>query len=206
MGWQEARGMLLPEAVNSFGYVVMVPDVLIFREPNPQPLENQPLPPRNYSTSTELSRNDITWAEPTHVVQEMNIDFRMNGVNPDLPLLYRILIRNSLCYIGCANSARRPQSAYGRNLQRMINGTPYRKNKPEGFRLIHKRMLEAVQSGEEIVIELIRNVSKKSKFSEERAEIARCRLEFGDCLLNGTTRQNKQESEQGGDGDAEEAV
>jgi len=88
----------------------------------------------------------------------------------------------------------------------MMDGTPYRKNKPEGFRLIHKRMLEAVQSGEDIVIELIRNVSKENKFSEERAEIARCRLEFGDSLLNGTTIQNKQESEQGGDGDAEDAV
>lgn len=126
----------------------------------------------------------------------MNITFRMNGVDPDSPLLYRILIGDRFCYIGCANSARRPEKAYRRNLQRMIGGRPYRKNNPDGFRLIHKRMLDAFHQGDPIVIDLIRNVARENKFSEERAEIALRYQEFGDRLLNayilsGTQQRNK---------------
>jgi len=113
----------------------------------------------------------------------MNIDFRLNGVDPLSPLLYKIAIGGTVCYIGCANSARRPKSAYRRNLQRMINGRPYRKGNPEGFRVVHKRLLEATYSGETIVIELIRNVPRESKFSEERVEIQMHRNN-GVILLN----------------------
>jgi hypothetical protein len=138
--------------------------------------------------------------------KEMNIAFRINGVDPDSPLLYRITIGGNLSYVGCANSARRPQKAYKRNLQRMIDGQPYRKNKPDGFRLVHRRMFEAIQRGEDVVIDLIRNVAKNDKFIEERAEIARCQQETGGNLLNRTAKQNKQKSEQVRAGDAEEAV
>jgi len=117
----------------------------------------------------------------------MNIDFQLNGVDPLAPLLYKIAIGGMVCYIGCANSARRPKSAYRRNLQRMIDGRPYRKGDQEGFRLVHKRLLEATNSGETIVIELIRNVPRESKFSEERAEIQR-HLDNGEILLNDRRR------------------
>ena len=121
----------------------------------------------------------------------MNIAFSMNGVLPDSPLLYRILINNRICYIGCANTARRPQVAYSRNVKRMIEGKPYRKNKPEGFRLIHRRLFEAVQNGENVLIELIRNVARENKFAEERAEIAEYSHIVGIELLNQTTIQIK---------------
>ena len=123
------------------------------------------------------------------VSKEMNLVFRMNGVNPESPLLYRITISGTLFYIGCANSARRPQKAYRRNLQRMIDGRPYRKNNPDGFRFVHRRMLEAVQRGEEVTIDLLRNVAKDAKFIEERAEIDKCWQKYGCNLLNRTIKE-----------------
>ncbi len=128
--------------------------------------------------------------------KEMDIAFSMNGVDPNSPLLYRILIKNRICYIGCANTARRPQKAYSRNVRRMIEGQPYRNNNPDGFRLIHKRICEAVQSGENVSIELIRNVSSENKFAEERAEIAKYHQVPGIELLNRTTIQINKEAEQ----------
>lgn len=128
--------------------------------------------------------------------RQMNIDFRMNGVDPNSPLLYRILIGGRFCYIGCANSARRPEKAYLRNLQRMIEGRPYRKNNPDGFRLIHRRMLDAFHQGDPILIDLIRNVTIENKFSEERAEIELRYKEFGDRLLNAYLAPSTQQSEQ----------
>ena len=136
----------------------------------------------------------------------MNIAFSMNGVDPNSPLLYRIIIKSSLYYIGCANTARRPQKAYARNVKHMIEGQPYRKSKAEGFRFIHRRMLEAIQNGDDVVIELIRNVPRENKFEEERAEIAKYRQKYGDSVLNRTTIRINKEGEQVGAGDAEEAV
>ena len=126
----------------------------------------------------------------------MNINFRMNGVDPNSPLLYRILIGEKFCYIGCANSASRPEKAYRRNLQRMLGGRPYRKSNPDGFRLIHKRMFDAFHQGDPIVIELIRNVKRENKFSEEKAEIALRHIEFGDRLLNGNLNIPHNEADQ----------
>ena len=88
----------------------------------------------------------------------------------------------------------------------MIEGQPYRKSKAEGFRFIHTRMLEAIQNGDDVVIELIRNVPRENKFEEERAEIAKYRQKYGDSVLNRTTTRINKEGEQVGAGDAEEAV
>ena len=51
-------------------------------------------------------------------------------------------------------------------------------------------MLEAVQNGDDVVIELIRNVPRENKFEEERAEIAKYLQKYGDSLLNRTTIQS----------------
>jgi hypothetical protein len=114
----------------------------------------------------------------------MQFDMIDNAVNRNAPLLYRIVIDGRFYYIGCANSARRPLIHYGRNVQRLKDGKAYRKNKPDGFRAIHRQLFEASQNGWNIVIELLRNVSPHSKFSEESREIELHRLIHGDALLN----------------------
>ncbi len=113
----------------------------------------------------------------------MEIVFQVNNVDPHSPLLYKITISGAISYIGCANSARRPKSAYSRNLERMLQGKPYRKSNPDGFRSVHRRIFEAAKAGETIVIALLRNVPRESKFSEEQAEIL-WHLKKGDKLLN----------------------
>jgi hypothetical protein len=116
----------------------------------------------------------------------MKFVFRDNSVNAKEPLLYRIIIGSRLYYIGCADCADRPLKDYARNVKRMKNGKPYRKGNPSGFRAIHQHLFAASEKGEEIVVELIRNVLKTEKFREEAAEIIMHRTLHGEALLNGT--------------------
>jgi hypothetical protein len=116
----------------------------------------------------------------------MKFSFRENGVNPDEPLLYRIAIGAKLFYVGCALRADRPKKHYARNVKRMELDQPYRKNNPEGFRAIHHALLNATRKGEEIVIELLRNVPAAERFIEEQKEIGMHRKLHGRALLNAT--------------------
>jgi hypothetical protein len=116
----------------------------------------------------------------------MKFFFRENGVNPDEPLLYRITIGAKLFYVGCAMRANRPKKHYERNVSRMELGKPYRKNNPKGFRAIHHELFNATRKGEEIVIELLRNVSAAERFIEEKKEIGIHRKLHGAALLNAT--------------------
>lgn len=118
----------------------------------------------------------------------MPFQYIENAVNANEPLLYRISIGDHFHYIGCANSARRPYRHYERNVRNLKNGKPYRKNKPDGFRAIHRQLFEASENGLRIVVELLRNVPREEKFREERREIAAYRLIFGEALLNATDR------------------
>jgi hypothetical protein len=70
-----------------------------------------------------------------------------NAVNPNEPLLYRIVINGRFYDIGRANSARCPYRHFERNVRNLKNGKPYRKNKPGGFRAIHRQLCEASESG-----------------------------------------------------------
>ena len=122
----------------------------------------------------------------------MNITVISKGVNEDAPLLYRIIIADKFYYVGCANKAKRPRKDYLRHVERQKNGIPYRKNNPNGFRDIHRRLFYAEKNGEPVVIELIRNVAMKEKFREETIEIRRHRDLYGNRLLNGA--RGKRES------------
>jgi hypothetical protein len=123
----------------------------------------------------------------------MKYTYKTNGVNESLPLLYRITIGSRLFYVGCADCASRPKKDYARNVARMLAGRPYRKNKPDGFRAIHKRLFEAVKNEEHISIELLRNVPADRKFEEEALEIAAHRAIYAERLLNGTGIRKKNE-------------
>ena len=118
----------------------------------------------------------------------MNITVISNGVKEDAPLLYRIIIADKFYYVGCANKAKRPRKDYLRHVERQRNGIPYRKNNPDGFREIHRRLFYAEEKGETVVVELIRNVAMKEKFREETIEIRKHRDLYGDRLLNGARK------------------
>ena len=121
----------------------------------------------------------------------MSITVNPNGVNEDAPLLYRIIIAGEFYYVGCANKAKRPRHDYLMHVDRQKKGIPYRKNNPNGFRAIHRRLWDADKNGEAVVIELIRNVAPDEKFKEEAIEIRKHRDLYGDRLLNGTMKTRK---------------
>lgn len=119
----------------------------------------------------------------------MSFQYIDNDVNPNEPLLYRIKIDERLYYIGCANSAKRPYRHYERNVNNLRTGKPYRKNKPDGFRAIHRHLFEASENGHSIIVELLRNVTGEEKFREEAREIAAHRRLYGEALLNATDQR-----------------
>ncbi|MES2982490.1 MAG: hypothetical protein V4727_09270 [Verrucomicrobiota bacterium] len=116
----------------------------------------------------------------------MNITIITNGVNEDAALLYRIIIAGEFYYVGCANKASRPLKHYLRHVERQKIGVPYRKNNPDGFREIHRRLFEAYKNSESVIIELIRNVTPDQKFREEGIEIQKHLDIHGSRLLNAT--------------------
>ena len=80
-----------------------------------------------------------------------------NGVC-NLPGIYRWLIDGAPVYVGRFTHASRPLKEYHRNVERLLNGKPYRPRKPDGFRRIHKALAEAVTLERTISIEIVENV------------------------------------------------
>jgi hypothetical protein len=113
--------------------------------------------------------------------QKMDFDFLENQVNPKEPLLYRITIGDArLFYVGSSNSAHRPKTRYKWNVGRMMDGKPYhKKSDPRGYRRIHRELLAASLRKDKIVIELLCNVPKLTKSTEERKAIQEHRDRHG---------------------------
>jgi len=86
------------------------------------------------------------------------------AVDPLRPLIYRweildanrhVLVR----YVGKAkNGAQRPRMDYRKNVNNVLAGRPYRLNKPDAFRAIHRRMAEAIVAGHALRLTLLCNV------------------------------------------------
>src|SRR5690606_11490431 len=87
------------------------------------------------------------------------------GADPAQPLIYlwEIIDQNGevYCrYVGKASGgAHRPRTHYRRNVNNILLGRPYRKNKPDEFRAIHRRMADAVRSGHSLRLSFLCNVS-----------------------------------------------
>jgi hypothetical protein len=63
-------------------------------------------------------------------------------------------------YIGKAvRGADRPRTQYRRNVENLLAGKPYRKSKPNAFRLSHQRMAEATKLGLRIRLSFVCNVA-----------------------------------------------
>ena len=100
------------------------------------------------------------------------------GVSSDMPGLYEWRIEGAGCYIGQYTHVLRPRREYGLNIGRILAEKPYRKGKPEGFRLIHRELAKAVQAGRSITLTLLENhVLKADRNRRERELIVERRSE-----------------------------
>lgn len=98
-----------------------------------------------------------------------------NGIDPTRPLIYLWQIFDGAdepiyAYVGKANDgARRPLTHYRRNVTNLLDGRPYRRSKPDGFRLVHRRLADAVRANQRIVLTYLANVgSDEDIFERER--------------------------------------
>jgi hypothetical protein len=58
-------------------------------------------------------------------------------------------------YVGKSrNGVRRALGEYRNNVRKRLAGAPYRKSKPNDWRVVHLRLADAVMSGEHITLEL----------------------------------------------------
>lgn len=87
------------------------------------------------------------------------------SIDPTLPLIYlwEILDSNEeVCYryVGKASrGASRPRNHYRRNVNNLLLKNPYRKNRPDNFRPVHRRLAKAVKDGQTIRLSFLCNVA-----------------------------------------------
>jgi len=84
------------------------------------------------------------------------------------PGIYRITIRGLGSYVGRYTRASRPIKEYQRNVQKLLDGRPYRPGNPTGFRYVHHALYSAVVEGRDIVFEIIENVDVSKLNERER--------------------------------------
>lgn len=111
------------------------------------------------------------------------------GVDAAEPGVYEWRIEGVGCYIGQYTRQRRPRREYGLNVGRLLTGRPYRKNKPGGFRQIHRELTQAVRDRRKITRIFVENqLVKIDRNRRERELIADRRLaatQDGLPVLNG---------------------
>lgn len=88
-------------------------------------------------------------------------------VDPSKPGLYRWDIGGEV-YIGKYTKISRPRSAYARNVRRLIEGLPYRRSNPDGWRRVHHAMAAAISAGEAIKLRILENCSPEQINLRER--------------------------------------
>lgn len=93
-------------------------------------------------------------------------------VNPARPLIYKWEIHNidgSLVgrYVGQSKGgAKRPDTQYRRNVENLLDGKPYRKGKPDGYRRVHRALAKAVKCGHRITLQFLCNVEQDQDINE----------------------------------------
>lgn len=87
-----------------------------------------------------------------------------SGVDPSRALVYlwEVLDESGKVvgrYVGKAkNGAQRPRMDYRKNVNNIIAGRPYRLNKPDAFRAIHRQMADAILAGQALRLTLLCNI------------------------------------------------
>jgi hypothetical protein len=96
----------------------------------------------------------------------------LSGVDQSRPLIYmwEIWAENGTLlgrYVGKASrGSRRPLSHYKRNVMNILDGRPYRKGKPDGYRRVHRMLAEAMSSGHRVRLSLLRNVEPHESINQ----------------------------------------
>lgn len=94
------------------------------------------------------------------------------SVDPTRALIYMWVIQDKSGqvigrYVGKAGKgAKRPLTHYRRNIDNILNGRPYRKSNPSGFRRIHRALAEAVIADHHICLFFLRNVETGENINE----------------------------------------
>lgn len=91
-----------------------------------------------------------------------------DGVDPNLPGIYRWDIEGAGVYVGKFTHRSRPFLEYERNVAKMISGRPYRPQKPNAFRRIHRELHAAHVAGRQITLTIVENCSVSSLTARER--------------------------------------
>ena len=85
-------------------------------------------------------------------------EYLTNDHDESKPLIYAWYIGNSI-YVGKSDKgSKRPLKHYRRNVERYFSGKPYRASNPDGWRLVHKALVNAVKTNQPIRLELVCNV------------------------------------------------
>jgi hypothetical protein len=112
----------------------------------------------------------------------MNFGIYDCGVDQAKPLIYLWQIESRsgeviYRYVGKASGgSNRPRKHYLRNVRNLLAGKPYRKNKPENYREVHRRLAEATQIGHKLILYLLENVEDVYAINqvERRAQVRYC--------------------------------
>jgi hypothetical protein len=82
----------------------------------------------------------------------------VDGVREDSPGIYEWQIEGRGSYIGKYKTINRPTRAYTRNVANLLNKRPYRLNKPDAFRRIHRELEQAHRDRRKITLIILENV------------------------------------------------
>lgn len=98
-----------------------------------------------------------------------------DGVTLDKPGIYERAIAypdgSIRCYVGKYTRRSRPMREYRANVERILDGRPYRKASPEGFRYVHRELAVAASEGRAIVLTIVENALPEALNRREQALI-----------------------------------
>ncbi|RWB89233.1 MAG: hypothetical protein EOQ52_12725 [Mesorhizobium sp.] len=94
------------------------------------------------------------------------------NVDEKRPGIYQWNIDGVGSYIGKYTWINRPKQEYEKNILKILNGRPYRPQKPAGFRRIHRELFEAARKGLAITLTILENVEPALLNQRERELIA----------------------------------
>lgn len=93
------------------------------------------------------------------------------GIDPEQPGLFAWRIEGLGTYIGQYTRPSVPRLAYGANVSKLLNGEPYRKGKPDEFRVVHRRLHQAIKEEKQITLIFLENISDKPSRNRRKREL-----------------------------------
>lgn len=125
----------------------------------------------------------------------MKFEVRQGLIDTNAPLLYMWEIRDQTdtlmyCYVGKSERGTgRPLRHYKRNVRNLLGGRPYRRGKPDSFRVVHRQLAEAVRQGHRITLTILCNVPPGANIYEweRRAQSALGCKSLSGVILAATT-------------------